>query len=88
MSQILRSWTFWIHSTQIEEYREDMERMVFVHLRHARGNKLVRALFRYAGDGTAEVTVLSLCKSIENIRAFVGPSYLQPVIPLPPRQSF
>jgi hypothetical protein len=81
MSHILRAWTFWIHADLEDECRSDMERLVFGRMRQAPGNLRVNALFNDAGDGTVEVVVLSLWESMEHIRAFAGPLYLQPVIP-------
>jgi hypothetical protein len=81
MVPVLRAWTFWIHAFRQEECREDMERMVFGRMRQASGNQHANALFRDAGDGTVEVIVLSVWDSIEHVKAFAGPDYLQPMIP-------
>lgn len=81
MSQILRTWTFWIHAVIEEECRNDIERMVLSRMRQASGNQRASALFNDAGDGTVEVTVLSVWDSMAHIEAFVGPDYLQPTIP-------
>jgi hypothetical protein len=83
MESVLRAWTFWIHAFRQAECREDMEREVFSRMRQAAGNQYANALFRDAGDGdgTIEVVVLPVWDSIDHIRAFAGPGYLQPVIP-------
>ena len=81
MSHVLRAWTFWIHAAIEPQCREDMERMIFARMRQAPGNRRAKALFRHEGDGTVEVTVLSLWDSMAHIQAHVGPNHLQPVIP-------
>lgn len=81
MSQILRTWTFWIFAVIEDECRDDIERMVLCRMRTAPGNRRASALFNNAGDGTVEVVVLSIWDSMAHIEAFVGPNYLQPTIP-------
>ena len=81
MSQILRTWTFWIHEAIEEECRRDVEQMVLTRMRAAPGNQRASVLLNNAGDGTVEVTVLSLWDSLAHIVAFAGPNYLQPTIP-------
>ena len=60
MSQILRTWTFWIFAVIEDECRDDIERMVLSRMRTAPGNRRASALFNNAGDGTVEVVVLSI----------------------------
>ena len=80
MSQILRTWTFWIHEAIEEECRRDVEQMVLTRMRAAPGNQRASVLLNNAGDGTVEVSVLSLWESLAHIVAFAGPNYLQPTI--------
>ena len=81
MNQILRTWTFWIHAVIEEECRTDVEQMILSRMRLAPGNQRAISLFNNAGDGTVEVVVLSVWDSLEHIKAFAGPNYLQPTIP-------
>lgn len=81
MNQILRTWTFWIHAAIEEECRRDVEQMILSRMRLAPGNRRASSLFNHAGDGTVEVVVLSIWDSMEHIKAFAGPNYLQPTIP-------
>jgi hypothetical protein len=55
--------------------------MTLSRMRLASGNQRASALFNNAGDGTVEVVVLSVWHSLEHIKAFAGPNYLQPTIP-------
>jgi hypothetical protein len=80
MDNILRTWTFWIHLALQEECREDLEVCVLKRMRQAPGNQRASALFRDVGDGTLEVVVLSVWDSIDKIKEFAGPNYLQPTI--------
>lgn len=81
MTQILRTWTFWIHAAIEDECRNDVEQMVLPRMRSAPGNQRASVLLKDAGDGTFEVVVLSVWESLDHIKAFVGPNYLQPTIP-------
>jgi hypothetical protein len=81
MTQILRTWTFWIHVAIEDECRNDVERMILPRMRAALGNRRASVLLKNAGDGTVEVVVLSVWESLDHIKAFVGPNYLQPTIP-------
>ena len=81
MSQILRTWTFWIHAAIEDECRQDVEQMVLVRMRAAPGNQRASVLFKSEGDGTIEVVVLSVWESLDQIKAYAGPEYLQPTIP-------
>lgn len=81
MTQILRTWTFWIHAAIEDECRNDVEQMVLPRMRSAPGNQRASVLLKNAGDGTVEVVVLSVWESIGHIQAFAGPNYLQPTIP-------
>ena len=81
MSQILRTWTFWIHAAIEDECRSDVEQIILKRMRSAPGNQRANSLFNNAGDGTVEVVVLSVWNSMEDIEAFAGPNYLQPTIP-------
>ena len=80
MSQILRTWTFWIHAAIEDECRSDVEKMILTRMRAAPGNRRATSLFNNAGDGTVEVIVLSIWDSMEHIKAYVGPNHLQPTI--------
>ena len=55
--------------------------MILKRMRSAPGNQRASSLFNNAGDGTVEVVVLSVWNSMEDIKAFAGPNYLQPTIP-------
>jgi hypothetical protein len=81
MIQILRTWTFWIHAAIEDECRRDVEQMVLPRMRSAPGNQRASVLLKNAGDGTVEVVVLSVWESLDYIKAFAGPNYLQPTIP-------
>ena len=81
MSQILRTWTFWIHAAIKDECRRDVEQMVLTRMRSAPGNQRASVLLNDAGDGTVEVVVLSVWDSMAHIQAYAGPNYLQPTIP-------
>jgi len=81
MSQILRTWTFWIHVAVEEECRNDVEQEVLTRMRLAPGNRRASVLFKDPRDGTLEVVVLSVWDSLEHIKAYAGPNYLQPTIP-------
>lgn len=81
MSQILRTWTFWIHAAIKEECHNDVERMILTRMRLAPGNRRASVLFNDARDGTFEVVVLSVWDSLAHIQTYVGPNYLQPTIP-------
>ena len=80
VSQILRTWTFWIHAAIEDECRTDVEHLILARMRLAPGNQRASVLFNDARDGTLEVVVLSIWDSLEHIKAFVGPDYLQPTI--------
>lgn len=80
MNQILRTWTFWIHAALEDECRTDVEQLILARMRLAPGNRRASVLFNDARDGTLEVVVLSLWDSLEHIKAFAGPNYLQPTI--------
>jgi hypothetical protein len=80
MSQILRTWTFWIHAAIEDECRTDVEQLILARMRLAPGNRRASVLFKDARDGTLEVVVLSIWDSLKHIKAFVGPDYLQPTI--------
>jgi len=80
MSQILRTWTFWIHAAIEDECRTDVEQLILARMRVAPGNRRASVLFNDARDGTLEVVVLSVWDSLEHIKAHVGPDYLQPTI--------
>ncbi len=82
MDNILRAWTFWIHDFRQQECSADLEAFVLSRMRAARGNRRASALFRNVADGTVEVVVLSVWNSIGDIRAYAGPDYLLPTIPL------
>ena len=64
-----------------DECRQDVEQMVLARMRAAPGNKRASILFKSEGDGTFEVVVLSVWESLDHIKAFAGPNYLQPTIP-------
>lgn len=49
-------------------------------MRSAPDNQRASVLLKNAGDGTVEVVVLSVWKSLDHIKAFAGPNYLQPTI--------
>ena len=80
VSQILRTWTFWIHAAIEDECRTDVEQLILARMRLAPGNRRASVLFNDARDGTLEVVVLSIWDSLGHIKAFVGPNYLQPTI--------
>ena len=80
MDPVLRTWTFWIQAFVEDECRSDMEHLVCPRMRQAPGNRRACALFHNAGDGTIQVTVMSLWDSMAHIQAFAGPDYLQPTI--------
>ena len=81
VTQILRIWTFWIHAAIEDECRNDVERMILPRMRAAPGNQRASVLLKNAGDGTVEVVVVSVWESLDHIKAFAGPNYLQPIIP-------
>ena len=72
MSAILRVWTFWILTSQREECRDHLERTKLKEYRSAAGCQRAVALFRDLGDGSTEVTFVSIWDSMEHIRAHVG----------------
>lgn len=80
MNQILRTWTFWIHAVDEDDCRTVVEQLILARMRLASGNRRASVLFNDARDGTLEVVVLSVWDSLDHIKTFAGPNYLQPTI--------
>lgn len=80
MNTILRAWTFWILTSLREECREYLERTKLSEYRALAGCQRAVALFRDLGDGSTEVSVVSVWNSMEHIRALVGDDILKSTI--------
>ncbi|VTU14231.1 hypothetical protein SRS16CHR_00989 [Variovorax sp. SRS16] len=80
MSSILRAWTFWILTPLREECREYLERTKLTEYRAVPGCQRAAALFRDLGDGSTEVSVVSVWHSMAHIRAHVGDDVLKSTI--------
>jgi heme-degrading monooxygenase HmoA len=78
--KILRSWTFWIRTHQLDECREHLDGTTLKAMRAAPGNERAAALFRSHTDGTTEVVVISLWDSMDSVLAFAGSDHRQPTI--------
>jgi heme-degrading monooxygenase HmoA len=80
MYKIFRTWTFWIHAHLREECQVHLESTILKTMNAAAGNERAAALFRDMGDGTTEVVVASVWESLDRIRQYAGPDYLEPTI--------
>jgi hypothetical protein len=80
IGNILRTWTFWIHTDLREECREHLEATKLEEMRAALGNRRATAIFRDRNDGTTVVVVMSIWDSMASIHAFSGGDHDQPSV--------
>jgi hypothetical protein len=80
MSTILRAWTFWILTPLREECHDHLERTKLKEYRAVAGCQRAVALFRDLGDGSTEVSFLSVWDSMDQIRAHVGTDIVKSTI--------
>ena len=69
---IARTWRGWVHTDQLEEYVEILERTGMTEYRATPGNQGAQLLTRDLGDGRTELITLSWWDDLDVIRAFAG----------------
>ena len=81
MEKILRTWTFWIHTHLHGECQTYLENVKLKEMNAAPGNERATAIFRDLGDGSTEVTVISIWESMDMIRKFAKTECLPSIDP-------